>query len=323
MADQRLTDKTEKATAADNDIFHVVDISNTSQSPFGSSFWMKLSTVKSFFKTYFDTLYVPLTRTLTINGTSFDLSANRSWTVSSGSITTRKTITSANLNTQDITGFLTYVNGVTSFAIASNEHVIYEVTDTRQAFLIYPNNRSIGSGETALVSTEVLEIERPKDFKIVSTASSPSVTGTTSVLKVVENILIPAGTFVVGDIIRIKCRLDRTVITSGNTGITMSFSPTINDTSANLIGSNKKYTGDVISTTNRYVQVEHDIIIKSSTVSETISFSSFFDNVQTTNKTTNNTDWTVDQYFYILLNNAQTDTTSFITSYSVERIRQT
>ena len=31
--------------------------------------------------------YVPITRTLTINGVAFDLSANRTWTVGTGSVT--------------------------------------------------------------------------------------------------------------------------------------------------------------------------------------------------------------------------------------------
>jgi len=82
----------------------------------------------------------------------------------SGSVTqTKKTITSANLSTQNMTGFLTYINGVTSFVIASNEIVEYLVTDTGQIFKLMVNNRSVGSGETALTSTDVLEIEFPQE----------------------------------------------------------------------------------------------------------------------------------------------------------------
>jgi hypothetical protein len=106
---------------------------------------------------------VPDTRELTINGVTYDLSADRTWTVSSGVTQTKKTITSANLSTQNMTGFLTYVNGVTSFAIASNEIVEYLVTDTGQIFKLMVNNRSVGSGETALTSTDVLEIEFPQE----------------------------------------------------------------------------------------------------------------------------------------------------------------
>lgn len=160
-------------------------------------------------------------------------------------------------------------------------------------------------------------------FAIVSTADSPVLIGTTAGTKLIENILIPANTFTAGDIVRLKCRVERTVVTSGNTGVSMAISSVINDTVLNLGGVPKKFTGDIIGTTNKYVQCEHDIFIKSSTISQTISISSFFDNVQTSIKVSNNTNWTIDQYFYIVANNAQTDCSTLITGYSIERIRTT
>lgn len=108
-------------------------------------------------------LFVPQTRTININGVIQDLSTDRTFTVSSGVTLTKKTITSANLTTQDVAGFLTYVNGVTSYAIASNEIVEYLVTDTGQIFKLMVNNRSVGSGQTALTSSDVLEIEFPQE----------------------------------------------------------------------------------------------------------------------------------------------------------------
>jgi hypothetical protein len=313
--DKKLTDLIEKATVPDNSWIHIVDPSDISQSPQGSSFKVKKSNFGGLSDAPSDgEVYGRKDGDWEVINLTF------------GSTITRKTITSTNLTTQDITGFLTYVNGVTAFAIAANEHVIYEVTDTRQAFLIYPNNRSVGSGQPALTSSEVIEIERPKDFIIVSTTSSGPLSGSTSAIKLVENILIPAGTFRVGDFIRIKVRVHRTVPTSGNTGITVSFSPIINDSPANLVTANKKYLGSVMTATNRYVGLEQDIIIKSATISEAYSAgtATFSDNTQNSNTIVqNNTDWTVNQYFYILLNNAQLDTASFISGYSIERIRQT
>lgn len=55
-------------------------------------------------KGYADTTYVPKTRTLTINGTSYDLSADRTWTISAGttSVTATSPITSSGGATPDI-----------------------------------------------------------------------------------------------------------------------------------------------------------------------------------------------------------------------------
>lgn len=109
-------------------------------------------------------------------------------------VSTRKAITASNLSTQTVAGFLTYVNGVTSFAIAKNELVIYEVTDTGQKFLIYKNNTTVGSGQTALVSTDVSEID-PTSRGIVyyknyrNTASNITTNAVTTLLFSIE---IPA-----------------------------------------------------------------------------------------------------------------------------------
>lgn len=57
MALQKLTDKTTLTTMADADVFHVVDVSDISSSPQGTSKKSLISLLKSFLKTYFDTLY--------------------------------------------------------------------------------------------------------------------------------------------------------------------------------------------------------------------------------------------------------------------------
>lgn len=88
----------------------------------------------------------------TINGNSLLGSGN----LSIQNINTVKTITSSSLSTQDITGFLTYLNAVTSFSIGLNETVDYHVTDTNQYFKILVNGVSVGSGQTAIVESQVI-----------------------------------------------------------------------------------------------------------------------------------------------------------------------
>lgn len=73
---------------------------------------------------------------------------------------TKVEILSSALTTQDKTGFLTYINSVTPFSIASNERVRYVVTDTGKIFDIEVNNRSVGSGQIALTSSQISEVGR-------------------------------------------------------------------------------------------------------------------------------------------------------------------
>lgn len=70
--------------------------------------------------------YVPLTRTLTINGTTFDLSTNRSWTISSGGVSTIGTI---NSQTKSANG-----------AVISSTDLVLQTADTT-----YPGLISIGA----------------------------------------------------------------------------------------------------------------------------------------------------------------------------------
>ena len=59
---------------------------------------------------YTSTAYVPTSRTITINGTSYDLSANRSWTVTGTETDTLATVTGRGSTTSTGVGFNNYVN---------------------------------------------------------------------------------------------------------------------------------------------------------------------------------------------------------------------
>ena len=71
-----------------------------------------------------------------------------------------KTLTSANLVTQDIAGFLTYVNALSpNLVIASSELYDFSVTDTGQVFKLYKNGVTVGLGQVAIVAGDVLEVK--------------------------------------------------------------------------------------------------------------------------------------------------------------------
>jgi len=79
-----------------------------------------------------------------------------------GTITNLVTeILSTELETEDIAGFVDYINALpTAFPVASNEFQYYHVTDSGQKFLILLNGRSFGGATADIVAENVLEIER-------------------------------------------------------------------------------------------------------------------------------------------------------------------
>lgn len=80
----------------------------------------------------------------------------------SGSInvtTTTKTILSSALTTQNVTGFVTYINTLNPILIVgSNEIVKYTTSDTGRVFELNVRGRSFGVGQPAIVATDVTEI---------------------------------------------------------------------------------------------------------------------------------------------------------------------
>ena len=77
MADQRLTDKGFISSIADADLIHIVDVSDTTANPLGTSKKSLWSLIKSTLKTYFDTLYVKISNLIEENivGTAIENAA--------------------------------------------------------------------------------------------------------------------------------------------------------------------------------------------------------------------------------------------------------
>ncbi|MEM0575153.1 hypothetical protein [Flavobacterium polysaccharolyticum] len=73
-------------------------------------------------------------------------------------VTTVRTILSTVLATQDIAGFVTYINTLaTPLIIGPNEIVEYKTSDTGRVFKLLLRGRSFGVGQPAIVAADVIE----------------------------------------------------------------------------------------------------------------------------------------------------------------------
>lgn len=175
MANKKLTDLTEKLTAPDGSFIHFVDPTDITQSPEGSSFKIKKENFSQGGTTTITPLrvaisdvsgnieganlaaYPDLTELSFVKGVTTNIQTQIDSKIDSVLITT-KLITSADLATQDLIGFLTYINALSPvLVIAKNEKVDYLVTDTGQTFSIQVNNVSVGLAQTPLTNSDVLE----------------------------------------------------------------------------------------------------------------------------------------------------------------------
>jgi hypothetical protein len=83
--------------------------------------------------------------------------------------TTIKPILSTVLTTQNVAGFVTYINALTPvLVVGANEIVKYNTTDTGRVFQLNLRGRSFGVGQPTIVATDVIEITDflNKDLKL-------------------------------------------------------------------------------------------------------------------------------------------------------------
>lgn len=83
--------------------------------------------------------------------------------------TTIKIITSASLATQDVAGFVAYINALAVvLVVGANEIVEYQLSDTGRLFKLLLRGRSFGVGQAAIVAADVEEITlwMSKDIKL-------------------------------------------------------------------------------------------------------------------------------------------------------------
>lgn len=173
--------------------------------------------------------------------------------------------------------------------------------------------------------SENLFLRNLDKFSIVNTNDSPILTGTTANTILVSDVLIPAGSVNENSLIEIDVAIERTIITSGNTGISICFAPNagITDPTSGSLTSIYKYGGQVISSANRYVNLKLLVQIKDINTAVVYQFTNLSNvgvqgNVKHA-RTANN--WSEDQYFYIYVNNVVATTETFISSYAIRVIK--
>lgn len=154
MADTLLQDFTETTAPSDGDLLYtVVDPSWTPTDK--KITW---TSIKAFIKTYFDWIYAFTARTLTINGTTQDLSANRSWTVWDELVSSKVTSFSTPTDTQYPSAKLVYDQLATKQASGS-----YEVTTNKETSALdtsttkYPCNNVVKVAVDAKISNSLVD----------------------------------------------------------------------------------------------------------------------------------------------------------------------
>jgi hypothetical protein len=104
---------------------------------------------------------VPTTRTLTINGTTYDLSANRSWTISTGGTVSSVSVTpgtgiSASVSNPTTTPNITITNTAPDKTVVLSDGVGISVTGTYPNFTITNTSPSSGGTVTAVTASSPL-----------------------------------------------------------------------------------------------------------------------------------------------------------------------
>jgi len=202
-------------------------------------------------------------------------------------------------------------------------------TDNTQRFALRVNGNETGSNSGANFQIRryddagayidsPIEINRAtgianiKDGTFVETTDGTSVSGTASATITMSQ-LIPANTFAVGDIIRIRCRFRKTTL-NGNTSFIISA-----NTSNSLVGA----TNLALGTSNfRFNQIKRDLYIKTTTNTETYPSATSVandDNFQATAVSTSNIDWSVAQYIIFSITQGATDT-AIGSGYTIQRV---
>ena len=144
-------------------------------------------------------------------------------------------------------------------------------------------------------------------------ADSSALTGTTAIT-LMKSILIPANTYLTGDVVKILNRAIRNTATGA--AINYFYVNATNSlTGATLIGTQ--------SASSRFYAMERNLYIKSSTISETVdsstSVSSDNPAVSTSANSNLNIDWSVNQYIISAFQNAAVGNSTVMSSLKIQK----
>ena len=261
-------------------------------------------------------------------------------------------VLSSSLTTQDVTGLRNYLNALTpNIAIPSNAVLKVIVTNTGQLFEVKVNGRTIGSGQTALqtsdiallnLSTSALSntflpkvsttgVERVytinangsqgtkpfKDCRLSYGYNSASVTGTTAITKVLGGLLVPSKAFESGDSLTLRVRMIRTVPDVGTSTVyvycsTSATVTSITDPSLKLVGFFAALGGTPV------VQGKYELAIKNPwSQTEVLGYSGNDDDKEAPSVSTISIVWPADVYFYVFIGNTQTTTSAYVSFFEL------
>lgn len=171
------------------------------------------------------------------------------------------------------------------------------------------NNLGIDSSGNVIIGNSSSNI-------IKSTTTSAVITGVSGVVTLVQSVLIPANTFTVGDIIRVRQRGRKTGAGNSTSTIYINTSNTL--TGASLLG-----TFTTVNSNNLFIQMKREFYIKTSTGTEGFNstLTSATDDASVASSvTTTNIDWTVDQYIIFAVNPGSIANTYVVSGYIIERL---
>lgn len=227
--------------------------------------------------------YTPDSRNLTINGVTYDLSANRTWSV--GTVTSVAALTLGTIGA-DLSS--TVANGTTTPVITLN----------------VPTASATNRG--ALSSSDWSRFNSTPRI-ILSDIGTYTLTGTTA-QTIMKAILIPANTFTGG--VMFLDYLTTRVSGANNNIVQRVFV----GTSATVIGT-QIMALTTLSTTTFWARQTRTIAYKSATSTLTFNSTTLLSSELGTNTaaaTSTNINWTIDQYIQIVLTNASASDTSSI-----------
>lgn len=271
--------------------------------------------------------YVPTSRTISINGTSYDLSSNRSWSVGTITSIALSGGTGISISGSPITtsGTITVTNTAPDQTVTLNNGTGISVTGTYPTFTITNSSPDqtvvLNSGNYITVSGTYPTFTitgNPPRLPLILTTSDNSLTSTVSETKVFSQ-QIAGSTFAAGDAIVMLARFRKV----GTAGATATFRFYINS-SDSLSGATLIATSALSGSTNISAVFQRNPVCKSSNIIEfwTASSSVFTDMTQTTTAVSNIAYTYANAYYWIVsIQMANTADTGILSSFLVERIR--